>query len=377
MNNINRSTVYYLILIAIAAIITFIAVYKLGQKPTQPIVTASAQTEEVVLSNSNPSSTITLNTLSTVTITITISNAAPSSTYTIQYGNQSTSITTNSSGTATTTITYTPSSNNTTFEIIITGPGISNNNNNQLELTIVFTQPSSTPTPTPTPTPTTTPTPNPTNYAQYLCSQGYFGNGICIYQQQITITSTPRQPGNGIWVFQNYNNIPVCVAANQFAGTIPYCFPNCSKSCSLPSCFATGSTFYPLGCLPPNGYGYYPQEYGSGFTEFYFLVGGAIYAGVDASAYDNYVIPLLPLPSSFQQGYVINNTGRPIAIQVTNYQSFANNITNSWTIAIDNNVTLPVWYDSNTVFTINYYGNPATYKQFTMPSNGQLVVTSI
>jgi hypothetical protein len=135
--------------------------------------------------------------------------------------------------------------------------------------------------------------------------------------------------------------------------------------------------FYPVGCLPPNGSGYFPSLPGNTFTQFYALYGGAIYAGYDASAYKNYVIPLLPLPSSFQQGYVINNTGSPIAIQVTNYQSFANNITNSWTIAIDNNVSLPVWYDSNTVFTINYYGNPGTYKQFTMPSNGQLVVTSI
>jgi hypothetical protein len=239
------------------------------------------------------------------------------------------------------------------------------------------TSPPTTPTPSSTPTPTPTPTPPSylNNYAQYLCSQGYFGNGICIYQQQIAITETTWQPGNGYWVFKNYANVPICVAAFQFAGYIPNCFPNCSSSCSSPSCPAGGSMFYPVGCLPPNGSGYFPSS--GAFTQFYALYGGAIYAGYDASAYKNYVIPLLPLPSSFQQGYVINNTGSPIAIQVTNYQSFANNITNSWTIAIDNNVTLPVWYDSNTVFTINYYGNPGTYKEFTMPSNGQLVVTSI
>ena len=133
-----KSTLYYLLLIALIAIIVFIVVYKLVQKPTQPTVTAAAQTVKVVLSNSNPSATVTLNTLSTVTITITISNGPPSTTYTIQYDGKSTSITTDSSGTVTTTITYTPPSYNATFVIIIRGPGIINNNNNQLVLRIVL-----------------------------------------------------------------------------------------------------------------------------------------------------------------------------------------------------------------------------------------------
>ena len=171
---IDKSTLYYLLLIVLIAIIVFIVVYKLVQKPTQPTVTAAAQTVEVVLSNSNPSATVTLNTLSTTTITIAISNAPPSTTYTIQYDGNSTSITTDSSGTATTTITYTPPSYNATFVIIIRGPGIINNNNNQLVLRIVFAQPSATPTPTSSPPPL--------NLKQITVSGDYY----------MTITSTPN-----------------------------------------------------------------------------------------------------------------------------------------------------------------------------------------
>jgi hypothetical protein len=133
--------------------------------------------------------------------------------------------------------------------------------------------------------------------------------------------------------------------------------------------FSTG--LYPLGCIPPNSYGYYVPLPGNAFTQFYLIYEGAIYAGYPAQAHQNYIIPLPPLPSSFQQGSITNNTGRPIFIQVTN--SSLNNI---WSIAIDNNVTVPLWYDNNTVFTICYY-ETTTCQQFTMPSSGQLVVTSI
>jgi len=250
--------------------------------------------------------------------------------------------------------------------------------------------PTPTPTSTPTPTPTSTPTPTPTpsylnNYAQYLCSQGYFGNGICVWQQQIAITETTWQPGNGYWVFQNTANVPICVGASQAASPVTYCFPNCSSSCTSPSCvggygqFPPGGCgqFYPVGCLPPNSSGYLPDVGNAPFTEFYLIYAGAIYAGYDAQAYKNYVIPLIPVPSSFQQGYIINNTGQSISIQVTNYQAFPNNITNSWTINIVNNVTLPIWYNNNTTITASYLGNPGTYQEFQMPSNGQLVITNI
>jgi hypothetical protein len=233
--------------------------------------------------------------------------------------------------------------------------------------------PSSTPTSTPSPTPTPTPTPSPSypsNYAQYLCSQGYFDNGICIYQQQIFITNSPPQPGNGTYVFQNQANVPICVGAFQAVGSMTIsCFPNCSQSCGSPSCMV--SNLYPLGCIPPNSYGYYVQLPGSSITQFYLIYEGAIYAGYPAQAHQNYIIPLPPLPSSFQQGSITNNTGRSIFIQVTN--SSLNNI---WSIAIDNNVTVPLWYDNNTVFTICYY-ETTTCQQFSMPSSGQLVVTNI
>ena len=213
-----------------------------------------------------------------------------------------------------------------------------------------------------------TPTPIPSNYAQYLCQNGYFGNNICIFQQLNYVSSSPpSQYSSDYYYFKNNTNYPICIGGVQGVEPIVSDFPSCSGqySCSNPN---FSPSFFPIGCIPPGYYSSVGYSLVNTVSEFYLIYQGYIYAGFPTVSYRGRLLNI-PSPQGLQQGYIVNQTGRTIFIQVTNYT-----LNNIWSIAIANGVSVPYMFDENTLITACYY-ETSQCQQF--KANPNLVITQI